>query len=102
MRVAEKDFSKGVYRLISNGNETFELVFTRSLTGNKYGSDGMNCDLVLEQEIKCNTSERNCDLAKAIRKHKITRAIWYSYNDYVTPKEVLKNGFMLIVINGCM
>lgn len=102
MRTAEKDFNKGIYRLISNGDNTFDLVFTRSLTRNKYGSDGMNYDLVLEQGIKCNTSERNCDLVKAIRKYKITRAIWYGYNDYVTPKEVLKNGFMLIVVNDDM
>lgn len=100
MRAAVKDFNKGVYRLISDGKGAFDLVLTHSLTGNKYGSDGMNCDLVLEQGIKCNTSEKNCDLAKAIRKHKITRAIWYGYDDYVTPKEVLKNGFMLIICSS--
>lgn len=97
MRTAVKDFNKGVYRLISNGDKTFDLVLTHSLTGNKLGYDGMNCDLVLEEGIKCNSSERNCDLAKAIRKHKITRAIWYSHDGYVIPKEVLKNGFILFV-----
>ena len=102
MRTAENDFNTGVYRLISKGDGTVELVYTYSLTGNKHGSDGMNCDFVLEQKIKCDSFDKNCDLARAIREHKITRAIWYGHDNYITPRKVLKNGFVLIVINDDM
>lgn len=88
MGKAKKDFTRGVYRLLYKGNNEdsvnlFDLVITHSLTGDKTGFDGMNADFVYEENI---TFE---ELKTAIRKHKITKAIWINRNDYVMPKDVL-------------
>ncbi len=93
---AKKDYVKGFYYLdyIKNekGKSVWDLVFTRSLTGDPTGSDMMNCNLVLEQNITCN------QLPELIKKHKITRAIWYGHDDYVTPKEVKSNRWIGIIV----
>lgn len=95
-RRAEKDFTKGVYQMRFKGNRDgkshFELVFTTSLTKNSKGDDGMNCDLMLENDFICS------QLPDLIKKHKITKAIWYSRNDYVTPYHIKKYGFELLII----
>ena len=83
---AKKDYVKGIYCLEfiknENGKSIWDLVFINSLTGDPTGSDMMNISLVLEENITCN------QLKEAIKKHKITRAIWYGRDNYVTPKEV--------------
>lgn len=83
---AKKDYVKGFYYLEfvknENGKSLWDLVYISSLTGNSIGSDMMNVSLVLEENISCN------QLKEAIKKHKITRAIWYGRDDYVIPKEV--------------
>ena len=95
---AKKDYVKGVYYLKfvknENGKSLWNLLLVNSLTGDPTGSDGMNIDLVLEENISC------AQLKDAIKKHKITRAIWYERDDYVTPKEVKSGYWMGIFVVG--
>ena len=86
---AKRDYTKGVYHLEfiknENGKSVWNLVLVHSLTGDPTGKDKMNVGTVLEENITCN------QLKDAIKKHKITRSIWFGRDDYVTPKEI-KNG----------
>lgn len=93
---AKQDYVKGVYYLkfIKNekGKSVWDLVFTYSLTGDPTGRDRMNCDLTLEENITCD------QLKDAIKKHKITRAIWYGRDNYVTPKEIKSGKWHGIIV----
>jgi len=95
---AKKDYVKGFYYLEfvknENGKSLWDLLFVNSLTGNPTGSDKMNISLTLEKKITC------AQLKDAIKKHKITRAIWYGRDDYVTPKEVKSGHWMGILVVG--
>lgn len=89
MARAKRDYSKGFYRLVwMEGRERekrFDLVFTRSLDGDPNGL-GINIDYEIEREIDPNDGLRN-----AIKKHKLTKAIWISYDDYIMPQRFLKD-----------
>ena len=89
---AKKDYVKGFYYLEFVKNENRKSL--NSLTGDPTGSDKMNISLTLEQGITC------AQLKDAIKKHKITRAIWYGRDDYVTPKEVKSGHWMGIFVVG--
>lgn len=95
---AKKDYNKGVYHLDfkrnENGKSVWDLVLVHSLTGDPTGRDMMNNGLVLEENITCD------QLKKAVKKHKITRAIWYGRDRYVTPKEIKSSTWCGIVVFG--
>lgn len=95
---AKKDYVKGFCYLEfvknENGKSLWNLLFVNSLTGDPTGSDMMNISLTLEEKITC------AQLKDAIKKHKITRAIWYGRDDYVTPKEVKSGHWMGIFVVG--
>lgn len=94
-RKAKRDFNKGVYRMIYGYDDLtkFDLVYTYALDRDPKGK-GLNCDLVLAKRIVWN------DLKSQIKKHKITRAIWYGNGEdhYVIPKEVLNGTCVGVVV----
>ena len=92
MARAKKDYTKGVYHLEYIGNSRWNLTHVTSLTGDPTGRDNMNASLVLEKGITCQ------DLKEAIKKHKITRAILYGRDNYVTPKEINSGRWFGIVV----
>lgn len=92
MARAKKDYTKGVYQLNYVGNSRWDLEYVTSLTGDPTGRDMMNISITLEEGIICS------QLKEAVKKHKITRAIWYGRDDYVTPKEIKSGRWMCIVV----
>lgn len=94
MARAKKDYTKGVYHLEYVGNSHWDLTYVTSLTGDPTGRDMMNVSITLEKGIICS------QLKEAIKKHKITRAIWYGRDDYVTPKEIKSGHWMGILVIG--
>lgn len=89
---AKKNYTKGVYHLEYVGKGHWDLTHVTSLTGDPTGMDNMNVSITLEQGITCQ------DLKEAVKKHKITRAIWYGRDEYVTPKEINSGRWMGIIV----
>ena len=52
----------------------------------------MNVSITLEKGITCS------QLKEAVKKHKITRAIWYGRDEYVTPKEINSGRWLGIIV----
>lgn len=92
MTRAKKDYTKGVYQLEYVSNAHWDLTYITSLTGDPTGMDNMNISVVLEKGITCK------DLKEAVKKHKITRAIWFGRDEYVTPKEINSGRWVGIIV----
>ena len=92
MAKAKKDYTKGVYHLEYVGNSRWDLTHVTSLTGDPTGRDNMNVSITLEKGITCS------QLKEAVKKHKITRAIWYGRDEYVTPKEINSGRWLGIIV----
>lgn len=92
MARAKRDYTKGMYHLEYVGNSRWDLTYVTSLTGDPTGMDNMNVSVVLEKGITCQ------ELKKAVKKHKITRSIWYGRDYYVTPKEINSGRWLGIVV----
>lgn len=92
MAKAKKDYTKGVYQLEYVGNAHWNLTYVISLTGDVTGRDMMNVSITLEKGITC------AQLKDAIKKHKITRSIWFGRDEYVTPKEVNSGRWLGIIV----
>ncbi len=92
MARAKRDYTKGVYHLEYVGKGYWDLTHVTSLTGDPTGRDMMNVSITLEKGITCN------QLKEAVKKHKITRAIWYGHDEYVTPKEINSEHWLGIIV----
>ena len=92
MARAKKDYTKGVYHLEYVGNSRWDLTYVTSLTGDPTGMDNMNVSVILEKGITCS------QLKEAVKKHKITRSIWYGRDYYVTPKEIKSKSWIGIIV----
>lgn len=92
MARAKKDYTKGVYYLEYAGKGYWDLTHITSLTGDPTGRDMMNVSITLEKGITCS------QLKEAVKKHKITRAIWFGRDEYVTPKEINSGRWLGIIV----
>lgn len=92
MGKAKRDYFKGFYRILKNGDK-YDLVFTHSLDGDHHGR-GLNCDV--EIAVNCSMNQ----IKEAVKENKIKRAIWYGSgsNHYIMPKDFISGKVLLFLI----
>ena len=93
MGKAKRDYIKGFYRILKNGDK-YDLVYTNSIDGDPYGR-GLNCDLEIARDCSMN------QLKEAVKENKITRAIWYGTgsDSYIMPRDFVSGKVMLLIID---